>query len=128
MYYDQYRIGGTSLASPLFAGLTALALQNHGEYGLANPALYSTRTTSKDITKAGLTGQQSGDLRVDFANTVDDSDGYLQRPALRLGPEPDHPRPGRLRRHHRCRLAERVCVAGGGQRVRRLTGTSSTTD
>src|SRR5581483_1964350 len=37
-YYDQYRIGGTSLASPLFAGLTALTLE-HGEtaMGLLNP-------------------------------------------------------------------------------------------
>ena len=69
--FSFYRIGGTSLASPLYAGMFALAVQNHGEYGLANPALYSTRATSKDITKTGLTGAQSGDLRVDFANTVD---------------------------------------------------------
>jgi subtilase family serine protease len=75
--FSFYRIGGTSLASPLYAGMFALAVQNHGEYGLANPALYSTRTASKDITKAGLTGAQSGDLRVDYANTVDASDGYL---------------------------------------------------
>jgi subtilase family serine protease len=75
--FSFYRIGGTSLASPLYAGMFALAVQNHGEYGLANPALYSTRTSGKDITKTGLTGAQSGDLRVDFANTVDDSNGYL---------------------------------------------------
>ena len=55
----------------------ALAVQNHGEYGLANPALYSTRTSSNDITKTGLTGEQAGDLRVDYANTVDNSNGYL---------------------------------------------------
>ena len=29
-YYGEYRIGGTSLASPLFAGMTALTLQNAG--------------------------------------------------------------------------------------------------
>ena len=29
-YYDQYRIGGTSLASPLFAGMTALTLESAG--------------------------------------------------------------------------------------------------
>jgi len=75
--FSFYRIGGTSLASPLYAGMFALAVQNHGEYGLANPALYSTRATGKDITKTGLANAQAGDLRVDFANTVDDSDGYL---------------------------------------------------
>jgi subtilase family serine protease len=75
--FSFYRIGGTSLASPLYAGMFALAVQNHGAYGLANPALYATRAAGKDITKTGLTGAQSGDLRVDFANTVDDSNGYL---------------------------------------------------
>ena len=41
--YDEYRIGGTSLASPLYAGMCALAVQRHGAYGLANPTLYATR-------------------------------------------------------------------------------------
>jgi subtilase family serine protease len=75
--FSFYRIGGTSLASPLYAGMFALAVQNHGPYGLANPALYSTRASSLDITKDGLSGAQAGDLRVDYANTVDDSNGYL---------------------------------------------------
>ncbi len=42
-YYDEYRIGGTSLSSPLYAGMFALAVQKHGSYGLANPALYAAR-------------------------------------------------------------------------------------
>src|SRR5689334_10247782 len=40
--YDEYRIGGTSLSSPLFAGMTALALQHAGGgAGLLNNAIYS---------------------------------------------------------------------------------------
>jgi subtilase family serine protease len=40
--FAQYRIGGTSLSSPLFAGMMALANQAAGtRLGFANPALYS---------------------------------------------------------------------------------------
>jgi subtilase family serine protease len=40
-YYDEYRIGGTSLASPLFAGLLADADQAaRGSLGFVNPLLY----------------------------------------------------------------------------------------
>jgi subtilase family serine protease len=40
-YYDQYRIGGTSLSSPLFAGLMADADQAaRGSLGFVNPLLY----------------------------------------------------------------------------------------
>ena len=39
-YYDEYRVGGTSLASPLYAGMTALASQHAGgRLGLLNPTL-----------------------------------------------------------------------------------------
>jgi subtilase family serine protease len=39
--FGQYRIGGTSLSSPLFAGMMALADQAAGRHhGFANPALY----------------------------------------------------------------------------------------
>ncbi|MBN9387514.1 MAG: S8/S53 family peptidase [Chloroflexi bacterium] len=39
--YCERRIGGTSLSSPLFAGVLALAVQaNHGRVGFVNPALY----------------------------------------------------------------------------------------
>ena len=39
--YSEYRIGGTSLSSPLFAGMMALADQVAGKaHGFANPALY----------------------------------------------------------------------------------------
>jgi subtilase family serine protease len=40
--FGQYRIGGTSLSSPLFAGMMALADQAAGKHhGFANPALYA---------------------------------------------------------------------------------------
>ena len=41
-YYDEYRIGGTSLASPIFAGIMALSDQRAGApHGFANPAFYA---------------------------------------------------------------------------------------
>jgi subtilase family serine protease len=41
-HYGEYRIGGTSLSCPLFAGLMALADQASGKpHGFANPALYA---------------------------------------------------------------------------------------
>ena len=73
--YSEYRIGGTSLASPLYAGMFALAVQKHGEYGLANPALYSAQGTTNDITTAKR-DTYPGDVRADYVNGVDDSQGY----------------------------------------------------
>jgi subtilase family serine protease len=75
--YDEYRIGGTSLASPLYAGMFALAEQKAGhEFGLANPVLYGTRATSIDITKNDLAAYP-GDVRSDYVNGVDASNGYV---------------------------------------------------
>ena len=75
--YSEYRIGGTSVSSPLYAGMFALAQQKAGHpYGLANPALYTTRAASTDITKADLLANP-GVARTDFANSVDATDGYL---------------------------------------------------
>jgi subtilase family serine protease len=76
VYYDQYRIGGTSLASPLFAGMTALALQNAGGggVGLLNPTIYGNQGAFTDVTGPG---PDAGNVRVDFANGVDSSGGLL---------------------------------------------------
>ncbi len=80
-HYGEYRIGGTSLASPLYAGMFALAEQQAGHaYGLANPVLYSpsVRAATLDITKAGLSSpEQQGAVRPDYVNSVDDSNGYV---------------------------------------------------
>jgi subtilase family serine protease len=75
--YDEYRIGGTSLASPLYAGMFALVVQKAGhDFGLANPALYGTRSVSIDITKAQR-DTYPGDVRSDYVNGLDASNGYV---------------------------------------------------
>jgi subtilase family serine protease len=76
-FYSEYRIGGTSLSSPLYAGMFALVQQKaRHAYGLANPALYATRAASSDITKADA-GTYPGVVRTDFVNGVDDTNGYV---------------------------------------------------
>ena len=76
-YYDEYRIGGTSLASPLFAGMTALAVQSAGGKGggLLNPTIYAK--SSADFTDVTASPKGSGDVRVDFANGENASGGLL---------------------------------------------------
>lgn len=76
-HYDQYRIGGTSLASPLFAGMTALAFQHAGGgVGLLNPTIYDNAHTGvfTDVNGPGL---DPGNVRVDYANGLDSSGGLL---------------------------------------------------
>jgi len=74
VYYDQFRIGGTSLSSPLFAGYAAVADQLvHVRHGFINPALYliaSHTGAIRDVTHT--TGAVA---RVDFVNGVDASNG-----------------------------------------------------
>lgn len=73
--YDQYRIGGTSLASPLFAGMTALALQRAGRgVGELNPTIYS-HARSGVFTDVTGPGPDAGNVRVDYNNGVDPSAG-----------------------------------------------------
>jgi subtilase family serine protease len=77
VYYDQYRIGGTSLASPLFAGMTALAFQHAGHgVGLLNPTIYANAHTGA-FTDVSGTPPDVGNVRVDYANGVDSSAGLL---------------------------------------------------
>jgi subtilase family serine protease len=76
-YYDEYRIGGTSVSSPLFAGYMAVADQLAGHaHGFVNPALYAAGTgVYHDV--AASPSDPLGDVRVDYANGVDASDGLL---------------------------------------------------
>jgi subtilase family serine protease len=75
VYYDQYRIGGTSLASPLFAGMTALAFQHAGSgAGLLNPTIYANKGAFTDVTGPG---PDAGNVRVDYADGVDAAQGLL---------------------------------------------------
>jgi subtilase family serine protease len=75
VYYDQYRVGGTSLASPLFAGMTALAFQHAGSgAGLLNPTIYANQSAFTDVTGPG---PDAGNVRVDYADGVDAAQGLL---------------------------------------------------
>ncbi|WP_405581433.1 protease pro-enzyme activation domain-containing protein [Streptomyces sp. NBC_01092] len=76
--YDEYRLGGTSLAAPVIAGVQALAQEAAGgkPLGFANPAIYA-RYGSKayhDVTD-NPTGSGLAVARVDFVNGYDATEG-----------------------------------------------------
>jgi subtilase family serine protease len=72
--YSEYRIGGTSLASPVFAGIMAIADQVSGRpHGFANPALYTLYGTKAFYDPTPRTG--TGVVRVDYVNGVDATKG-----------------------------------------------------
>jgi len=65
-YYDEYRIGGTSVAAPLTAGLAALANQKAGAaLGFLNPRIYG-------LYKAGNAGTTDVDQADTFGTTTND--------------------------------------------------------
>jgi subtilase family serine protease len=73
--YDEYRVGGTSLASPIFAGLMALADQKAGHaHGFANPLLYDNPAAFYDVVSV-----KSAVARRNFVNGVDSSAGTVDR-------------------------------------------------
>lgn len=71
--YGEYRIGGTSLASPLFAGLEADTQQGNGRIGFANPLIYSlySKKAYFDVTPQG----DAGNVRADFINGLNGDNG-----------------------------------------------------
>ena len=70
-YYDEYRIGGTSLASPIFAGLMALADQKAGHaHGFANPLFYANPSAFYDVGSV-----KTAVARRNFVNSVDATNG-----------------------------------------------------
>ena len=74
--YDEYRIGGTSLSSPLFAGVMALADDVLGvHHGFINPTMYQKLAGTPAITD--VKHVKGAVVRVDFLNGVDDSDGTI---------------------------------------------------
>jgi len=77
-HYDQYRIGGTSLASPVFAGIMAVADSLDGfHHGFINPAIYKLNSRTKAISDV----QHVDGLavaRVDYANAVDATEGLIR--------------------------------------------------
>jgi subtilase family serine protease len=75
-YYDTYRIGGTSLSSPITAGLAALADQKAGHpHGFINPALYAAYGSAafRDVDSIG---DSTGVWRVNYTNSVDSTAGF----------------------------------------------------
>jgi subtilase family serine protease len=73
--YDEYRIGGTSLASPLFAGMTALAIQQaKHDAGLLNPVIYKNRSSAfTDVVGNPL---DAGNVRSNYSNS-ENADGGI---------------------------------------------------
>ncbi|MCU1351550.1 MAG: serine protease [Acidimicrobiales bacterium] len=71
-HYGEHRIGGTSLSSPLFAGLVALADQLHGPHGFLNPAIYGVkgRGTITDVQH-----RDGAVVRRDYVNGLDADQG-----------------------------------------------------
>lgn len=74
-YYDEYKIGGTSLSCPLFAGIMALADQAAGKpHGFANPAIYRNRAAFYDVLPV-----KTAVARRAYLNFVDASAGTNDR-------------------------------------------------
>ena len=74
-YYDEYRIGGTSLSSPIFAGLMALAQQKADKkFGFANPLFYANADAFTDITSV-----KTAVARRNFVNGIDAADGTADK-------------------------------------------------
>jgi subtilase family serine protease len=74
-YYDEFRLGGTSLASPIFAGLMALADQKAGApHGFANPAFYANASSFYDVLSV-----KTAVARRNYNNSVDATAGTVDR-------------------------------------------------
>lgn len=75
VYYDEYRVGGTSLASPIFAGLMALADQKAGHaHGFANPLFYDNPAAFYDVVP-----MKTALARRNFLDNVDAGAGTVDR-------------------------------------------------
>jgi subtilase family serine protease len=74
-HYSEFRLGGTSLSSPLMAGMMALANQAAGsDLGFVNPALYDVAGSDgfRDIVDPA---NQVATVRTNWNNGVDSSGG-----------------------------------------------------
>jgi subtilase family serine protease len=77
IHYGEYRIGGTSVSSPLFAGLMAVADAQAGmRHGFVNPNLYAISGTGAyhDVVSPA---HRFGAVRVDYVNGVNAHDGLV---------------------------------------------------
>ncbi len=72
-YYATYRLGGTSLSSPLFAGVVADAVQYNGAaIGFINPLLYKDIDTSA-ITDVLAPGTREATVRTNLTDPTNSS-------------------------------------------------------
>ncbi len=82
VYYDQYRIGGTSLSSPLFAGVMADADEAAGEsLGFVNPLLYQLDASPGDAASAFydvVPGGKQALARNDYLNGIGSEEGLIR--------------------------------------------------
>jgi subtilase family serine protease len=75
--YSEYRLGGTSLSSPLLAGVMALTDQAAGKrHGFTNPLFYALAgsPTYRDVVSPS---KQFALVRNDFVNGADPADGIV---------------------------------------------------
>lgn len=96
-YYDEYRIGGTSLAAPLMAGMAAVANQHAGhDLGFLNPRIYAAYSqapgTLYDVDEADLVspdeyGTTPSVFRVNYADSESAAGGRTY--SLRTLESPD---------------------------------------
>ena len=79
-HYGEYRIGGTSLASPLMAGVQAVA-EGSTRLGFANPRIYHLAKIAQNRNLATFYDETpQGDIanaRADYANSVNADDGIV---------------------------------------------------
>jgi subtilase family serine protease len=79
--YSQFKEGGTSLASPLLAGVIADADQARGgSLGFINPTLYSVDLTHPDAFNdivPAVNPNATAVIRVDFVNTQNKLNGFV---------------------------------------------------
>ena len=77
-YYDEFRIGGTSLSSPLMAGMMAVAQQRNGStIGFANPRLYARLGGGAGVHDIVDPASTVAVVRVDYANGENATNGLL---------------------------------------------------
>jgi subtilase family serine protease len=79
-YWAQYRIGGTSLASPLMAGMVAVADQYAGHIlGFINPLYYDKMLGTSALHDITAPTTPQAQVRTDYANFLNGSHGLLYR-------------------------------------------------
>jgi len=78
-YWSQYRIGGTSLSSPLLAGVVAVADQlHHRSLGFINPLYYRMLGTPGLHDSVAPTSPVA-QVRTDYVNFLNNSEGKFYR-------------------------------------------------